>query len=74
MFLVWVTRRTDQGQKVSGRRVSIAVKANLVQTFIPKYRIRSKFFQTPSITHESHILDDVEATNDFMIYNIYMYK
>lgn len=45
MFLVWVTRRTDQGQKVSGKRVSIAFTVNLVQTFIPKYRFRSKGFQ-----------------------------
>lgn len=30
MFLVWVTRRTDQGQKVSGKRVSIAVTASLL--------------------------------------------
>lgn len=35
MFLVWVTRRTDQGQKVSGKRVSTAVTANLVLTFSP---------------------------------------
>lgn len=35
MFLVWVTRRTDQGQKVSGKPVSTAVTASLVLTFSP---------------------------------------
>lgn len=44
MFLVWVTRRTDQGQKVSGKRVSIAFTVNLVQTFIPNTDLEARVF------------------------------